>query len=34
MESGKRINVLADDICFTLKDKVKHFVSWSFATAK
>ena len=28
---AKRIDVLTDDICVTLKDKVKNFVSWSFA---
>ena len=28
---AKRIDELAGDICDTLKDKVKNFVSWSFA---
>ena len=28
---ARRINELADDICDTLKNKVKNFVSWSFA---
>ena len=28
---AKRIDVLSDDICVTLQDKVKNFVSWSFA---
>ena len=28
---ARRINELAIDICHTLKDKVKNFVSWSFA---
>ena len=28
---AKCIDVLTDDICVTLKDKVKNFVSWSFA---
>ena len=27
---AKRIDVIADDICVTFKDKVKNFVSWSF----
>ena len=30
----RRINELAGDICDTLKDKVKKFVSWSFAIDK
>ena len=28
---ARRIDELAGDICDTLKDKVKNFVSWSFA---
>ena len=28
---ARRIDKLAGDICNTLKDKVKNFVSWSFA---
>ena len=31
---AKRIDVLGDNICVTLKEKVKNFVSWSFATDK
>jgi len=29
---ARRIDELAGGICDTLKDKVKNFVSWSFAT--
>ena len=29
---ARRIDSLAEDICETLKDKVKNFISWSFAT--
>ena len=32
--TAKRIHELAGDICDTLKDKVKNFVSWSFAIDK
>ena len=28
---AKRIDALVDNICVTFKDKVKNFVSWSFA---
>ena len=29
---ARRNDSLADDICETLKDKVKNLISWSFAT--
>ena len=31
---ARRIDELAGDVCGTLKDKVKNFVSWSFAIDK